>query len=118
MTIRYANVGGYQSHRPVAAYQFSQHYKRPALTCPGAVAEGFSAAGNVRQLSNIIERLVLSGRSHSQRKTLDEAASLDDLEEADASQSTCHDCQMLAGDYKTIRLRILRKLGRKGIINR
>ncbi|EEJ5832764.1 sigma-54-dependent transcriptional regulator, partial [Salmonella enterica] len=44
--------------------------------------------------------------------TLDEGRLLlDDLEEGSRREpTTCHDCQMLAGDYKTIRLRILRKL--------
>ncbi|EBG8677102.1 sigma-54-dependent transcriptional regulator [Salmonella enterica] len=92
---------------------FSQHYKRPALTLTPALwqeLQRFAWPGNVRQLSNIIERLVLS-IDHSPA-TLDEGRLLlDDLEEGSRREpSTCHDCQMLAGDYKTIRLRILRKL--------
>ncbi|MCJ8087350.1 sigma 54-interacting transcriptional regulator, partial [Staphylococcus aureus] len=42
---------------------FSQHYKRPALTLTPALwqeLQRFAWPGNVRQLSNIIERLVLS----------------------------------------------------------
>lgn len=92
---------------------FSQHYKRPALTLTPALwqeLQRFAWPGNVRQLSNIIERLVLS-IDHSPA-TLDEGRLLlDDLKEGSRREpSTCHDCQMLAGDYKTIRLRILRKL--------
>ncbi|VEA62568.1 Propionate catabolism operon regulatory protein PrpR [Salmonella enterica subsp. salamae] len=92
---------------------FSQHYKRPALTLTPALwqeLQRFAWPGNVRQLSNIIERLVLS-IDHSPA-TLDEGRLLlDDLEEGSRREpNTCHDCQMLAGDYKTIRLRILRKL--------
>ncbi|EKA6164765.1 TPA: sigma-54-dependent transcriptional regulator [Salmonella enterica] len=92
---------------------FSQHYKRPALTLTPALwqeLQRFAWPGNVRQLSNIIERLVLS-IDHSPA-TLDEGRLLlDDLEEGSRREpTTCHDCQMLAGDYKTIRLRILRKL--------
>ncbi len=72
-----------------------------------------TAPGNVRRLSNIIERLVLSIHSPA---TLDEGHFLlDDLEEgADAGEIPA-DCQMLAGDYKAVRLRILKIIrGGKG----
>lgn len=92
---------------------FSQHYQREELTLTPELwqeLQRFSWLGNVRQLSNIIERLVLS--IEQSPATLDEGRLLlDDLEEGKKRQpNTCCDCQMLVGDYKTIRLRILRKL--------
>lgn len=91
--------------------QFSLRYQLPELTLTPELWQTLQRShwpGNVRQLSNIIERLVLS--ITNQPATLPEAALLlDDLQPV-ATHQSCACCKLLAGDYKTIRLRMLQQL--------
>lgn len=94
--------------------EYCQRYQLPEMTLTPELwkrLQNYSWPGNVRQLSNIIERLVLS--IHSRPATLAEAQLLmDDLEPTatSISSSSCSRCRMLKGDFKTIRLRMLHQL--------
>lgn len=90
-----------------------RRYQLPDMTLTSELwkrLQSYSWPYNVRQLSNIIERLALS--IHSRPATYAEAKLLlDDLEPAAAPDpSSCPRCQILKGDFKTIRLRMLHQL--------
>ncbi|GKX57394.1 propionate catabolism operon regulatory protein PrpR [Leminorella grimontii] len=93
--------------------EYSQRYQLPEMTLTPELwrtLQSYSWPGNVRQLGNIIERLVLS--IHTRPATLAEARLLlDDLEPAAVpTPSSCPRCRMLKGDFKAIRLRMLHQL--------